>query len=428
MKSSSLIHRVVIAAIALCMAATQAHAVGSSGFENASLSTRSLSRGNASVADAEKSDTVAFNPAGLTRLDQNEVYTGISLITSATHFDGTEGRSEEDSSETIIPVPYFYTAIKTPVPNLTLGTGANAPFGLITKYSSTGNFNHIAYYNDLKTKAYHLSAGYKVTDQLSIGGGWTLMDLDLKQVGKFNSAFLTGTAQDAPFEYQVEGQGYGWNVGILYAVTDRDDLAVFYRHEVRTHLKGTMSTHDLTGVMAAVFGGPSNVTSADTDVTLPGNVTVGWNHEFSDKWEVELDLGATFWSSNDTFDSVFGTSNAILAGFEHLGRDYRDALSVNVGTTYKINDTWSVGAGYFYYEMAANRSNYTNENPDGDRHGIDIGFEFKHGNWTIDAMYMPIWSLEEEIENMSGATNGADIDGTYSGFIQIVAMGFSYSF
>ena len=72
----------VIALIVVCAIAfaSKAHAVGSAGFENAALSTRSLAKGNAVVADPKDPSTVAFNPAGLTKLEGNQVYTGTSII------------------------------------------------------------------------------------------------------------------------------------------------------------------------------------------------------------------------------------------------------------------------------------------------------------------------------------------------------------
>jgi long-chain fatty acid transport protein len=405
-------------------------AVGSGGFENASLSTRSLARSNASVADAEKPDVIAFNPAGLTELEGIQTYSGVHLINSSMHYEGRGGRPDEDASETVVPIPYGYASIETPIEGLVLGAGSNSPFGLITKYSSTGNFKYIAYYNELKTIGYYLSGAYEVTPEISVGGGWTYIDIALKQVGKFNSLFLTGTAQDAPFEFDVDGKGQGWNMGILWTPTETDTFGFYYRSEVRTHLKGTMSTHDLTGVMAAVFGGPSHVTSADTDITLPASATLGYNRQINEKWDVEVDVGWTGWHSFDKNKTEFGTgtSNAILAGFSDLPRDYEDGWSVFLGSSYEINPTWTISGGYFFEDRANNKHNFSNENPDGDRNGFSVGFEYAISNWTLDFTYMGIFVSEVDIQNTVGSTNGTDIDGKYSGYINVMSTGLSCAF
>ncbi|MBF0253690.1 MAG: outer membrane protein transport protein, partial [Candidatus Omnitrophica bacterium] len=242
--------------------------------------------------------------------------------------------------------------------------------------------------------------------------------------GKFNRGPY-GAASDATFEYDVDGQGTGFNAGLLYELTDEDTLGVFYRSQVRVHLKGTMSTHDLVGSQRALGfrGDASHITSADTDLVLPANVTVGWDHQFNDRFDAELDIGWTGWSAYDTFDTVFGDTTRTLAGFQHLDKDFIDVWSIHGGGTYRINDEWSLLGGYFFQQMAANKNNYTNEIPDGHRHGINLGFEWRQDRWILDFNYMADFLSPVDIENTSGVSNSTDIDGRYHGFIQSITMG-----
>ena len=60
-------------------------AVGSGGFENASLSAKGLGRGSAFTADADDPSAVAYNAAGLSQLRGFQVSTGrtgINLVAS----------------------------------------------------------------------------------------------------------------------------------------------------------------------------------------------------------------------------------------------------------------------------------------------------------------------------------------------------------
>lgn len=408
--------------------AGEAWGVGSSGYENATLSTRTLSRANAAVADPEEPSTIAFNPAGLTELEGTQVYAGSNFLWTDYDYEGREGRADSDASRTLIPVPFGYASYKPSGSKVAFGVGSNSPFGLITKYSSAGNFRHIAYYNELKTSHYAVSMAYEITPEVSIGGGWSLYDANLKQVGKFNSAALTGVGgtPDASYEYDVAGQGQGWNLGLLWQASEQDRIGLFYRSEARIHMKGSMNTHELSGAIDAfVFGtGSSNITSVDTDWTFPHNLTLGWSHTFSDKLEMELDLGWTGWSAFDSVRTVFGTSNAVLAGFSDLSKDYNDTISVHLGGTYQINSEWALNSGYYYQQMAANEANYSNEIPDGDRHGFTLGFEHKlNDRWTIDMNYLVAISAPVDVDNTVGHTNGTDIDGIYSGVVQSVTTG-----
>lgn len=409
---------------------------GSSGYENATLSTRTLSRANAVVANAKDPSTVAFNPAGLTELEGTQVYLGSNVLWTDYDYEGMEGRPDSDASRTAIPVPFGYASIKPKGGKFAIGVGSNSPFGLITKYSSTGNFQNIAYYNELKTSHYAVSAAYELTPEVSIGAGWSLYDVTLKQVGKFNSNFILAnaglgafTAPDADFEYDVAGQGQGWNAGLIWKASERDTIGFFYRSEARIHLKGSMNTHNLTGFMPTVFGvagNSSHITSVDTDWTFPHNVTVGWSRVFSDRLEMEIDLGWTGWSAFDSARTLFGTqrSNGVLNGFSDISKDYRDTFSFHLGGSYLINDQWTLNSGYYYQQMAANKANYSNEIPDGDRHGFTLGFEHKlNDKWTIDMNYLVALSAPVKIDNTVGHSNGTDIDGTYSGLVQSVTTG-----
>jgi long-chain fatty acid transport protein len=428
MSNAIVIFVVMVAFVLTATPSPKAYAVGSSGFENASFSTRSLARGNASVADASDPSTIAFNPAGLTRLEGMQSYAGSSFIHVKSNYEATEGRSDENSSETVVPVPYFYATYETPIEDFYFGIGMNSPFGLISRWPSDGAFKYIAHFSEIKTAAYHMSFAYRISPNLSVGAGWTHMNLELQQNGKFNSAALTGDAQDAPFEIDEGGGGNGWNLGLLWDITEQDTLGMFFRSEVRTHLKGTMNTDNLTGVIAGAFGGATSTVSAVSDVTLPANITIGLKHQFDEKFDMEFDLGWTGWSSNDSFNTTFGTSNAVLVGFENIDRDYEDVFSFHIGASYDLNPIWTVNGGYYFYQRAANEATYTNENADGHRNGFSAGLEYNKSNWSIDFMYEMVFIGDETIENTKGVTNGTDIDGNYSGFIQLTTTGLRYRF
>lgn len=404
----------------LILWSSTAWGVGSSGFENATLSTRTLSRANAAVADPEEPSTIAFNPAGLTELEGVQVYVGSNFLWTDYKYEGIEGRRDSDASRMVIPVPFAYASYKPAGSKFGFGVGSNSPFGLITKYSDTGNFRYIAHYNELTTSHYAASVAYELTPEVSIGAGWSLYQVGMTQAGKFNSAFFAGAGTpDSEYEYDVQGEGYGWNLGLLWQVSELDRIGLFYRSEARTHLKGYISIDNFF-----LTGGTNYVTSTDTDVTLPHNVTIGWSHTFNDKLEMELDLGWTGWSSYDTVRTLFGTSNAILAGFSPITRDYRDTINVHLGGTYKINESWNLNSGYYYQQMAAVEGNYSNEIPDGDRHGFTLGFEHKlNDKWTLDMNYLVALSASVKVDNVVGHTNGTDIDGTYSGVVQSVTTG-----
>ena len=78
--------------------------------------------------------------------------------------------------------------------------------------------------------------------------------------------------------------------------------------------------------------------------------------------------------------------------------------------------------------MAANKNNFDNAIPDGDRHGMSFGFEYASGPWCLDAVYIFEMVKKVTIENTVGIGNGTDIDGDYSGTVELVTLGLNYKF
>lgn len=411
------------------------YAVGSGGFEVAINGARALSKSNAVTADPEDPSTIAFNPAGLTELGGNQVTMGVGGVLPFYEYDGING-TNEDSSVTLSPVPSFFTSFSTPIESLKVGSGVNSPFGLQTKYDSDGSFKYSTYFNELITIDYHLSAALKIAPWLSIGGGWEYVEADLKQVGKLNSNFITSTVipgttglADAPFELDVDGHGYGYNLGALFQLSDTQRLGIFYHSQIRLKLTGEISVDTLQGlVLPAIFGGSSFNTGADTDITLPSSVTVGYNIQLNEKWGWSLDFAWTDWSTFDQVDVLLGTTNVVLNGLEPVNEDFNDTVSVYTAASYKFNDTWTGSFGYFFLEMAANEDNYSNVIPDGDRHAVTLGIQFNQKKYSIDAAYLLEFIDEVSIENNVGLTNGTSIDGNYSGLVHVFTLGATYRY
>lgn len=416
----------VICALFQLIAIPSALAVGSSGFEIGSNSTSSLSKSNAVVADPQDASVIAFNPAGLARLHGVQIVSGTSFIAGSVDYESRNGFNEE-ASETIIPVPYSYVSLETPVENLYLGVGANAMFGLMSKYSSQGAFKYTGYHNEMKTKGYHASTAYKVSEKWSVGIGYTYLEASIKQVGKYNLSVLAGAPGlgDGDFELDVAGHGHGWNAGVLYTPGEKHSLGAFYRSQIRTQFDGQLASDNM-GALAAVFGGTNTQTSATSDIKYPHNLTFGYQYAFNTKLRAEIDLGWTGWSSFDHQLITFGSSNAVLAGFSETNRDFKDVISVNTGLTYALINNLNLSAGYYFYDMSSDKDNFSPDIPDGNRHGVSLGLQHTNNNLTIEFMYLFTFTEDTAISNNVGNGNGADIDGTYSTATHIMSVGLTY--
>lgn len=407
---------------------------GSSGIEVGLDSARALGKGNAVVADPQDASTLVYNPAGLAKLEGNQIAMGNTVLVPLIHYKSTNGSSED---EAINPadIPSFFASLNTPIDHLKVGGGLNAPFGLVTRYSSTENFKYTGFSNQIKGLYYTLGGAYEATPWLSIGGGGAFVDARVKQNSKLNATFinnangLPGSFGDTNTELDVDGSGYGWNLGVLLTPCDQYAVGFYYRSSVHVPLRGEYNADNIQGaVMQSIFGGSSFKTSADTDITFPDSAVIGLMYKASDKLNLEVDLGWTGWGDFDHFDIAYGTSNAVLSGGNPSEHKFQDTFSVNVGADYKLTPNWDIMAGYAFYQQAALENDYSNVFPDGNRHNITVGFQYHIKQLSIAVAYAGQFVDGPSIHNNVGNINGVSINGDYSGFYHVVVTSLTYNF
>jgi len=410
---------------------TVVSAGGSSGIEIGLDSARALGKGNAVVADPGDASTLAYNPAGLTKLDENQIVMGTTIIVPLSEYDSATGVGEEVSTMPAY-IPSFFMSLNTPVEKFKVGIGVNAPFGLATQYSSTGNFKYTGISNEIKSIYYTAGGAYEVAPWLSIGGGFSYVEADVRQVSKLNSTLINGPfgpVPDANMELDVDGSGQGWNVGILLSPGERWSIGFLYRSRVRAELRGEMDVDNIQGVIPPIlFGGDSFTTSVDTDITFPDSAVIGVFYKINEQWNIEVDFGWTGWGVFDHFDFTYGTPNVVLSANDPSEHKFEDTFSLNVGVTYKVNQNWDVMTGYAFFEQAALENDYNNVFPDGDRHNIAVGLQYHQGPFSVAVGYAAQFVSEVSVDNTVGNISNASVDGDYSGFYHVFVTSIVYRF
>ncbi len=411
---------------------SECHAAGSAGIEVGLDSARALGKGNAVVADPQDASSMAYNPAGITELDGAHISGNFTTIVPDLEYTSRTGVSE-DAAILPIYIPSFFFSSSTPVENLKLGASVNSPYGLQNEWSSTGSFKYTGFSNSIRSIYYTLEGAYEVTPWLSVAAGGSYVDADVKQNSKLNSNFITvsngGPAgiPDANTETDLTGNGAGWNLAVFIKPDEKLSLGAFYRSSVRVSLDGEYHADNLQGpIMQAIFGGPSFSTDVDTDMELPNSIVLGANYKFTDKLSLEVDFGWTGWKKFDRFDFAYGRTNAVIAAGDPSEHKFDDAISINVGASYKLNDHWSIMGGYAFFENAAREIDYSSVFPDGDRHSLATGLEFCTDRFSVSIGYSAQFVAEQTIDNSVGSISNVSVDGDYSGLYHVALASFSY--
>lgn len=333
---------------------------------------RALSGG---AAAADDPSVIFFNPAAMTQLPGIQTSAGGSLLfakakqsnrgstrtvpTLATPVPvtGGDGGNPFDS---VIPIPSFYVSGQV-TDRLWVGLGVNAPFGLKLDYDAGFFGRYDSLYTNLKTYNIQPSAAYKLTDNLSIGGG---VDVQYIKVTLTNALPNLSPLQPDGFA-RVSGDDWsvGWNAGIFYT-TGSTNFGLHYRSKIEHDLKGSYAVSGLQGPLAA-----GNVTlDASAPVDLPDIVTASFAHKLTPRDRVMLTARWYNWS---VFKNI--TIRPVGAATSVKELDYKDSFSVALGGEHDLNEKLTLRAGAMYDKTPTNEDFLTTRVPDGDRYWLTAG-------------------------------------------------------
>lgn len=403
-----------------------AYAVGSAGFENASFSADSLAQGNAVVAQADEPAAISYNPAGIVDLPGLQIQSNLNFISAITHH--SIGGNGMRSSGTITPVPTGYVTLN-PGPLLgdrvAFGIGSDFPFGTANKYDSTHPaVIYAGWRNWLYMYTVKPVMAVKITDRWSIGAGPMYYRIyDYGGIQAYPNKLVTPTLTDGQIRLNLAGNSWGWHAGTLLELHARHHLGFYFRSPVTVLIKG------LGKVERSASG--NFETGAWAKLDLPLNFT--WAYAFwpTDKWVVEMDFGFTRWSArkrvNIEHDSVNATEDTIINAIGRADKNDKDSFSLHLGTSYKVNDRFTLRAGGLFYTEAVHKNHFIPAVADSDRLGYAAGFSYKLGkHFDFDVSYLHMFLLRREIDNTIGEALGGRGDGEWRTFIQELTVGLTY--
>jgi long-chain fatty acid transport protein len=280
--------------------------------------------GNANDATA-----AFFSPAGITRLDQQEIvfqtafaFKESKFIVDEATFAGGDGKSDQEIA--VIP-GIFYT--KPLNERWYLGLSVNVPSGIATEYGKDWSGR---YHIDKSTLAFVAASAvwaYKLTDSLSLAAGPYGMYVDSKIETRVNN--LLPDYADGYVTLEEKGAALGFMLGTMYQFTDASRVGVTYRSELKPDLDGTPSFHNLDPLLREILATANLLgTEVDVDFTVPAQLQTGYYTEFSERWSMTGDL---MWINM----SEFGVTNI---------RIEEDSISVNS----KFQDMWVANASFKY--------------------------------------------------------------------------------
>ena len=241
------------------------------------------------------------------------------------------------------------------------------------------------------------------------------------------------TEADGDFNLKGDDDAWGYNLGVLYKITEEHIIAASYRSDMKFKYKGTLSMKNLGADATAALFGNSYSTDVKSSLTIPQSIAVGYAYKPNDRLTLEFDVEWTGWSSVEQdlvewTNETNATRLAVLNADNPGAKDWNDVFSCGLGINYKATDVLDLRCGYFFEETPVPEANFDTALPDADRHGLSCGLGYRFKDVDIDIAYLALFFMDRDITNSVGATSGANIDGKYEQFVNIFSIGFTYRY
>lgn len=427
----------LLLAFVLISSVRVAWAVGSGGYSVQAVGSKASGMGNAFTAVADDSSAVYFNPAGLTQLPSPQLSLGLAPVFPATKYTGDTPPNDEMLSYTaVVPNFYFTAPFKE---KFSFGFGMNSPYGLETHWSNDGPLRYIATDSKLQFVQFNPVLAYKLNDQFSLAAGVAYARVDASLSSRVNmtglNTVLNGGAltpsPDGNRKVTGDGDGWGYNAGVLYQPVEKHSFGMSYRSEIKTELSGQTKISDLSNVGAFVFGGTNYQVDTKTTLIFPQSLFLGYAYK-PGKWTFSLDGEWVGYSSvKETkleYSESDATRSAVLQTDNPIRRDWQSTWNLGLGTNYKFNDTWQARGGYMYYPIVVPDDTWDPSIPDSIIDGLTMGGSFFRTLFSVDLSYTYYNYRERTIHNQVGASSGTPINGKFKTNAQIVSANLNFKF
>lgn len=403
------------------------------GFQLAEYSATGLGRAYAGeAAMADNAGAQWRNPAMLTYLEGTQVSVGaiyvnpnIDVDGTSTFVNGSNKASSHDFAHDAV-IPNFYLSHQYN-DKFAIGLAFGTNYGMETdlgKDFAAANFGNEASVTSMEA---NLNAAYKLNEALSIGGGirYIIADGSIGAVMPPQMGLVKPTLPGQTLKY-MEGDdtAWGWQVGAAWQINDNNRLGFAYKSAVDLTLEGHANG------LAFNPMNPNAKKAGSMDLTLPATAELASFHQLNDQLAVHASINWTDWSSFKELVADFPDRSDLIKS-ENWEDNYRFA----VGTTYKLDQKWTLRSGVAYDMSAVDDKYRTTTIPETDRLWLSVGAGYEWSkNLTLDAGFTYIFAKDAPISEPRDASDneaagfGGAFEGEVTGNVWLIGVQANYTF
>lgn len=401
------------------IAVSQANA---SGYNIGTQSISAQSTANANGAEVADASVIYANPAGMLQLEGTNFSGVLNLVMPDIEFS-QDGDAFANLNGTFIPmtvatsggeafedtvIPHFYLSHRVNQ-DLAVGLGIFVPFGAAADFDDDFAGRYYTRKTELKTININPSVAFRINEKMTFGFGINAQYLEGEIARKvYGPSIVGGVAtrlatagaitpaqaqaitagavgadalNNMDVEFAVEDAdswGLGFNLGVMYEVSEATRVGVAYRSRVRQDVEGDASLTDLDTVIAYMnnAGIPGAATDAisreaDGQVSLdtPESASLSIFHQINPEWAVMADLT---WTAHDRLEQIAVRAQPVTTTF--LQTDWDNTLKLSVGASWQATRQFQFRFGYMYDESPVTSAQKTLTTfPDNDRQWFSFG-------------------------------------------------------
>jgi long-chain fatty acid transport protein len=388
------------------------------------------------TAKAYDASTAWSNPAGMARLNQNEIdgsingifpninFSGANFIGPTATTPGTTGGNLIQSAAT--GGVYGVWSIS---PDFKIGFALAAPFG--QRVANPGNFvgRYQTLVSSISGEQFAISGAYRINEHWSIGGGPVIDFFSARLTQALNIGPASAITGDPDADLHGSDTAVGFNLGVLYEITPDMRIGLDYRSRIQHDISGSQSIYvpPLLGLLSPANAAVLNAQNspAATKITLPDSVTAGFYWQTTPQLALLMDASWTDWS---LLKSIIITPSSPLAVPTTIQENWRNTWAVSLGANYRLTDTLMLQGGVGFDQSPVTDSNRTSRIPDSNRYLIGVGAQYDVlPNLTLQVAYAHIFFDEAQLTTQASATSGI-LAGKYTSSAETVSLGAKYRF
>lgn len=371
-------------------------------YETSSINSSLANAGAA--ARAQSADTIASNPAGMTRLEGTQAQVNGGLVYGDLELDLENANNNGGNALQIAPLGSLYLthAIDD---QWVAGFGIFGSHGLGIDYGNSWDGRGYTQSAKLTGIAFAPSLAYRIDSNWSVGASLIAMHGSLEAT--LDLTLGMGDGRD----FSNSDWAYGASFGVLYELDQHSRIGMSYFSELKWELEDQLFPS-------------AGVADLGIEIMIPQTITLSSYHQLDDRWAL---LASANWQQWSRFGDIVMAS---AIGSQAINMHYKDTWHASLGAQFDVTPALRFSSGIGYDSSAVSDEYRTVMLPMGDvwRWGLGVSYELSPVT-KLEASYALAWLGNMPIEQQGQLGSRPEISGTYrNSYLNFFTVGIQHQF